>query len=88
MVQPGSGVSSALVREVSENGIWLLLRHRLEPGSALAIRPGRLHEANSCAVAAQVACVAQQADGSWLLACRLSRRVGKAELFAWFWDAS
>jgi hypothetical protein len=84
--QPGA--SSALVREISANGIWLLAGQRLEPGTALAIRPGRLCRGGSRALGARVAAVARQADGSWLLACRFACRLGEAELFAWFRDAS
>jgi hypothetical protein len=80
----GSTAYTALVREISETGIWLLVGQRWEPGASLAIRPGRLHQADSRALTAQVACGAQQADGSWLLACRLSRRVSKEEVLTWF----
>jgi hypothetical protein len=80
LTRPGLRRYSALVRDVSQRGIGLLLQQSLEPGTMVVIELPRRHTGFSGILSGQVRHATLQADGCWLVGCSLTRSLSEEEL--------
>ncbi len=82
LVRPTFLSLNARVRDASTTGLGLILDRRLEKGTILHVQlPGQRHRRLSSALLS--ACVVHatpQADGTWLLGCKLSALLKEDEL--------
>src|SRR5262245_64861314 len=74
---PKKSSLAALVHDVSDGGMSLVVRYRFEPGTALAIYLG---DGADEPVLARVVRVSQRKDGKWLLGCALNRPLSAEQL--------
>jgi hypothetical protein len=81
LARPSFQSYHALVREVAFRSIGLLLEKPFEAGTVLAIQMRSRHTGFSGILSAQVQHTTQQADGTWLLGCTLSRSLTDDEIF-------
>jgi hypothetical protein len=78
----GETLWPARVLELSTHGIRLELRRRFEPGAAVFLELANGARIFSCALVMQVAHVAEQADGLYLLGGAFARKLTHRELTA------
>jgi hypothetical protein len=72
----------ATVRDISLEGLGLILNRRFEPGVILAIELPRAREASFHLVLARVVRVMPQENNRWLVGCRLVNPLTREELRA------
>jgi hypothetical protein len=72
----------ATIRDISQQGIGLLLGRRFEPGVILVVELPRATEASSHLVVARVVRVVDQENGRWLVGCSLFNPLTHEELRA------
>src|SRR5262249_40016246 len=83
LARPGFPSFKALVRDVSPQGLGLLLDRPLEPGTMLAIQlRGCRQRGLSCVLTARVRHCTELAEGAWVVGCSLSRRLSQAQFAA------
>jgi hypothetical protein len=70
----------ATVRNISCEGIGLLLGRRFEPGALLAIELTESSEGRQLLLLARVAHATQQPEGSWLVGCTLMNPLSEDEI--------
>ncbi|MGH7169262.1 MAG: PilZ domain-containing protein [Gemmataceae bacterium] len=70
----------ATVRNISCEGIGLLLGRRFEPGALLAIELTESSEGQQRLLLARVAHATAQPDGKWLIGCILVNPLGEDEI--------
>jgi hypothetical protein len=70
----------ATVRDISCDGIGLLLGRRFEPGALLAIEVNEGNEGRKRLLLARVAHATQQPEGHWLIGCTLVNPLTKDEI--------
>ncbi len=70
----------AILWDVSVSGVSLVLPHRLEPGTVLALElPGRYTD-RATLVSGQVIHATLQPDSSWRMGCALASRLSEPQL--------
>jgi hypothetical protein len=78
----GDSLWPARVLELSTHGIRLELRRRFEPGATVLLELANGARVFSCALVLQVAHVAEQADGLYVLGGAFARKLTHRELTA------
>jgi hypothetical protein len=73
---------TAIVRDVSREGIGMLLLRRFEPGAVIDVHFQWGRRGPCWTIAADVKHAALQADGSWLLGLHMSRAFSDDEMAA------
>jgi hypothetical protein len=81
LAKPSFQSYHAVVRDISFRSIGLLLEKPFEAGTILAIQMRSRHAGFSGILSAKVQHAAQQADGTWLMGCTLSRSLTDDEIF-------
>ena len=81
LARPSFQSYHAIVRDVAFRSIGLLLEKPFDTGTILAIQMRSRHTGFSGILSAQVQHTTQQADGTWLLGCTLSRSLTDDEIF-------
>ena len=70
----------AIVRNISCEGIGLLLSRRFEPGALLSIELNESNEGGQRLLLAQVAHATPQPEGKWLIGCTLVNPLSEDEI--------
>jgi hypothetical protein len=70
----------ATIRDISQQGIGLVLSRRFEPGVILVVEVPRPTEASTHLVLARVVRVVEQDNGRWLVGCVLVNPLTREEL--------
>jgi hypothetical protein len=81
LARPSFQSYHAVVRDVAFRSIGLLVEKPFDAGTILAIQMRSRHAGFSGILSAQVQHATQQADGTWLLGCTLSRSLTDDEIF-------
>ena len=81
LARPSFQSYHAVVRDVSFRSIGLMVEKPFEAGTVLAIQMRSRHAGFSGILSAQVQHSTQQADGTWLMGCTLSRSLTDDEIF-------
>jgi hypothetical protein len=72
----------ATIRDISQQGIGLILSRRFEPGVILVVEMPRPMEASTHLILARVVRVVEQDSGGWLVGCALVNPLTGEELRA------
>jgi hypothetical protein len=72
----------ATIRDISQQGIGLVLSRRFEPGAILVVELPRPTEATSHLLLARVVRVVEQVNSRWLVGCSLVNPLTREELRA------
>lgn len=70
----------AVVRDISQSGLGLLVSRRFEPGAILAVELPRTGEATPHLVLARVVRVSPHGEGHWLVGCRMVHPLSRDEV--------
>jgi PilZ domain len=81
LARPSFQAYQAVVRDLSVNGMGLLLDQRFEVGTILAIQLRQAHQGLSCILSGKVTHATRQPDGQWLIGCTLSRSLTDDEVW-------
>jgi hypothetical protein len=81
LARPSFQMYRAFLQDVSPEGLGLVLDRSFDVGTLLAIQLRTLHAGVSGILTARVIHATPQPDGSWLLGCRLNRRLTEEEIF-------
>ena len=81
LAKPSFQSYHAVVRDISFRSIGLLVEKPFDIGTILAIQMRSRHAGFSGILSAQVQHATQQADGTWLMGCTLSRSLTDDEIF-------
>ncbi|MCI0458818.1 MAG: PilZ domain-containing protein [Gemmataceae bacterium] len=80
LTRPSFVVRTALVCDISVNGMGLLLPEQIAPGTILAIHLRARNPGGSRVLSARVIHATPEVDGNWRIGCALSSRLTEEEL--------
>jgi PilZ domain len=82
LVKPTFSRGRGQLRDLSAEGLGLLLLHRLDLGVVLFVRLPGLRPGSSVTQMARVMHTTRLPDGSWLVGCKLTHRLSEVQLRA------
>jgi len=80
LVKPSFAPRQGLLRELSEEGVGLILDAPVEPGATLFLHLPGLRRGNSVTCQARVVYVSPLTDELWLVGCRLAAALSSVEV--------